>query len=93
MTLFGARSSRDISALSVPPMMKYPPGSQRSSPLSTRCLSSSSGVGSLSTSRLSLCRLHFLDLIMTGRSPMCTFSASRSMPSSTSVNSSMMGEE
>ena len=71
MTLLGARSSSVIRTLSVPPMMKYPPGSLGSS----FCLTSSSrysasvSVRSRCLSMTSLLRLHPLDLTIMGRSP------------------------
>ena len=71
MTLLGARSSSVIRTLSVPPMMKYPPGSLGSS----FCLMSSSSY-SLSVKARSAClsmtwrlRLHPEDLTIIGRSP------------------------
>ena len=74
MTLLGARSSSVIRTLSVPPMMKYPPGSLGSS----FCLTSSSmysasvRVRSRCFSMTSLLRLHPLDLTIMGRSPTWT---------------------
>ena len=88
MTLLGARSSSVIRTLSVPPMMKYPPGSLGSSfcLMSSWRYSSSVSACSRCLSMTSLLRLHPADLTIMGRSPTCThFSPSGisfSMPSS-----------